>query len=228
MHVLKSCQIEKLLPNVGSLPASAASSPSPWSFPSPWLLSHLGRAVHGPRGWCPVCCLFRTSLVEVVDDCVHFPFDKICSTGSLATCTTLKRTTSASRTNCCHSSVFRCIFPGFMIVHCCVLYLLCVSCLKDSTQPLYIWIYTRSLPLTKRYLDLDPTMRTQYSSCQSIHSFLYPFIHPSIHPPSSQLLHSRIATQAPFMRVLRLPPVAKYSPPCRDLVNMHKNDLPWF
>ena len=128
-------QIEKLLPNVGSLPASAASSPSPWSFPSPWLLSHLGRAVHGPRGWCPVCCLFRTSLVEVVDDCVHFPFDKICSTGSLATCTTVKRTTSASRTNCCHSSVFRCIFPGFMIVHCCVLFLICVSCLKDSIQP---------------------------------------------------------------------------------------------
>ena len=129
-------QIEKLLPNVGSLPASAASSPSPWSFPSPWLLSHLGRAVHGPRGWCPVCCLFRTSLVEVVDDCVHFPFDKIYSTGSLATCTTVKRTTSSWRTNCCNSSVFRCIFPGFMIVHCCVLFLLCVSCLKDSTQPL--------------------------------------------------------------------------------------------
>ena len=29
--------------------------------------------------------------------------------------------------------------------------------------------------------------------------------------------------QAPFMRVLRLPPVAKYSPPSRDLVDIIPN-----
>ena len=105
---------------------------------------------------------------------MHFPFDKICSTGSLATCTTVKRTTSASRTNCCHSSVFRCIFPGFMIVHCCVLFLICVSCLKDSTQP-----------LQNICLNLHKISRSNHAYSVlilPIHPLISLSIHPSIYP----------------------------------------------
>ena len=47
--------------------------------------------------------------------------------------------------------------------------------------------------------------------CQTLMSWKQSWI---FHFPCKSLF------QAPFMRVLRLPPVAKYSPPCRDLVDI--------
>ena len=118
---------------------------------------------------------------------MHFPFDKICSTGSLATCTTVKRTTSASRTNCCHSSVFRCIFPGFMIVHCCVLFLICVSCLKDSTQPLQnIYLNLHKVSSINKNISKLRSNRLVNHACSvlilPIHPLISLSIHPSIYP----------------------------------------------
>jgi len=112
---------------------------------------------------------------------------------------------------------------------------------RESIQPL-VTSHLYKQDLTDQFFMQGSMDQTSYLSCSAALDFykrlggraaLVDYAKPLLDWAQQMLCHA-LGTpvlpippnmQAPFMRVLRLPPVAKYSPPCRDLAETFMNDI---